>query len=460
MTKHGFWILFFIFFICLVRPVPFIQGPVDSCNTCAGESRRPFVLKASINDLKKSEKYLRNDLGLSPNDENSSEPLWEQSLKSHPILVFLGGAMFLGGGIAFFMIISRQNRKIREGMELVRENAGKFGGGGYGGSVVVPAPLKEVIKAAEADARSGDVITPEKAVKQMDSVLDSLRVALGAGGRSARLTLFRYDEPDDQFRICGVSHGEDFSLRGTAVSPPEVVFTSPLRTLTLVPKAGNSAMVDSWVYPFGGDSGEFCVLLVEMMISRPPENWQESLRDSLHLLKSLIVRQENLATDPTLTTRDSTGSLDYRATMNRLMEELAKTKKMGIPFSMIAFRVDNQDEVEKRYGAAPLEMAWARFTAAVSSTLRPTDWVMRPRPDLLLVQVLEAGETEGQAVLNRIMRSLSKFAHSKTLEKGLHFKGLNVPYPIDLSPSVGTFFEQILHKVDGQSSVEGTFYHS
>lgn len=460
MTRYGFWVLLFIFFFSLGRPAPSMRGDGSPCTRCGGEMRAPFGMKASINDLKKSEKYLRNDLGLSSGEENSSEPLWEQSLKSHPILISLAGIMFVGGGIAFFMIISRQNRKIREGMELVRENAGKYGGGGYGTSVVAPAPLKEVIKAAEENVRSGREIPPEKAVKQMDSVLDSLRVALGAGGRSARLTLFRYDEPDDQFRICGVSNGEDFSLRGTAVSPPEVVFTSPLRTLTPVAKAGNSAMVDSWVYPFGGDGGEFCVLLVEMMVSRPPDNWQESLRESLHLLKSLIGRQETSGSDPTLTTRDATGSLDYRATMNRLMEELAKTKKMGISFSIIAFRVDNQDEVEKRYGAAPLETAWSKFTGAISSTLRPTDWVMRPRPDLLLVQVLEAGETESQAVLSRIMRSLSKFSSSRTLEKGLHYRGVIVPYPIDLAPSVGTFFEQILHKVEGQGSVDGTFYYS
>lgn len=460
MTRYGFWILLFIFFFCLGRPAPSTRGSSSSCAPCGREMRAPFGLKASINDLKKSEKYLRNDLGLSSGDENSSEPLWEQSLKNHPLLISFAAIMFLGGGVAFFIIISRQNRKIREGMELVRENSGKYGGGGYGTSVVTPAPIKEAIKAAEESVRRGGELPPEKAIKQMDSVLDSLRVALGVGGRSARLTLFRYDEPDDQFRICGVSNGEDFSLRGTAVSPPEIVFTSPLRMLTLVPKAGNIAMFDSWVYPFGADGGEFCVLLVEMMISRPPDNWQDSLQESLHLLKSLIVRQEASGSDPTLTTRDATGSLDYRATMNRLMEELAKTKKMGISFSMIAFRVDNQDDVEKRYGAAPLEIAWSKFTAAVSSTLRPTDWVMRPRPDLLLVQVLEAGEAEGQAVLSRIMRSLSKFASSRTLEKGLHYRGVIVPYPIDLAPSVGTFFEQILHKVEGQGGVEGTFYYS
>ena len=459
MTKYGFWVLLFLLLFSLGRLAPSERRDASLCDRCGGEIRSPFAMKASVSDLKKSEKYLRNDLGLSTNDENSSEPLWERSLKSHPFLVFLGGAMFLGGGIVFFMIMSQQNRKVREGMELVRENAGKFGGGGYGSSVIATAPIKEIIKAAEEDVRTGGEFPPEKAVKRMDSVLDSLRVALGVGERSSRLTLFRYDEPDDQFRICGVSNGEDFSLLGTAVSPPEIVFTSPLRSLTSVPKAG-SAMVDSWVYPFGADGGEFCVLLVEMMVSRPPDNWQDSLRESLDLLKSLIGRQESSGSDPTLTTRDVTGSLDYRATMNRLMEELAKTKRMGISFSMIGFLVDNQDEVEKRYGAAPLETAWSKFTATVSSTLRPTDWVMRPRPDLLLVQVLEAGETEGQAVLTRMMRSLSKYSTSRTLEKGLHYRGVIVSYPIELSPSVGTFFEQILHKVESQSSVEGTFYYS
>ena len=460
MRKNGFWILLFIFLSDLFCQFPLGEIGRSRCAECGSISAPPLFLDVSVNDLKKSEKYLRNDLGLPSVNPNPSEPLWERSLKGHPILVFFSAVMFLGGGVAFFLIISRQNRRLREGMELVRENAGRFGGGGYGRPSGASAPLKEVIKATEEDVRAGGELPPEKAVRRMDSVLDSLRLALGTGGRTSRLTLFRYDESDDQFRICGVSSGEDFTLLGTSVSPPELVFSSPLRTLTFVPKTGNFGTVDSWIYPFGGDGGEFCVLMVEMTVSRPPDNWQDNVRESLHLLKSLIVRQESGGTDPTLTTRDSTGSLDYRATMNRLMEELAKTKKMEIPFSMIAFRVDNQDEAEKRYGTASLEAAWTRLTNAVSATLRPTDWVMRPRPDLLLIQVLEAGEAEGQAVLNRIVKSLSKFSSSKTLEKGLHYKVVLVPYPLDLAPSVGTFFEQILHKVDGPSSVDGTFYYS
>ena len=460
MRKNGFWILLFIFLSDLFCQFPLGEIGRSRCAECGSISAPPLFLDVSVNDLKKSEKYLRNDLGLPSVNPNPSEPLWERSLKSHPILVFFSAVMFLGGGVAFFLIISRQNRRLREGMELVRENAGRFGGGGYGRPSGASAPFKEVIKATEEDVRVGGELPPEKAVRRMDSVLDSLRLALGTGGRTSRLTLFRYDESDDQFRICGVSSGEEFTLLGTSVSPPELVFSSPLRTLTFAPKTGNFGTVDSWIYPFGGDGGEFCVLMVEMTVSRPPDNWQDNVRESLHLLKSLIVRQESGGTDPTLTTRDSTGSLDYRATMNRLMEELAKTKKMEIPFSMIAFRVDNQDEVEKRYGAAPLELAWTRLTTAVSATLRPTDWVMRPRPDLLLIQVLEAGEVEGQAVLNRIVKSLSKFSSSRTLEKGLHYRVVLVPYPLELSPSVGTFFEQILLKVDGPSSVDGTFYYS
>ena len=460
MRKNGFWILLFISLLGLFFHFPSGGNGNSRCAECGSISGSPLFRDVSVNDLKKSEKYLRNDLGLPSVNPNPSEPLWERSLKGHPILVFFSAVMFLGGGVAFFLIISRQNRRLREGMELVRENAGRFGGGGYGRPSGASAPLKEVIKATEEDVRAGGELPPEKAVRRMDSVLDSLRLALGTGGRTSRLTLFRYDESDDQFRICGVSSGEEFTLLGTSVSPPELVFSSPLRTLTFAPKTGNFGTVDSWIYPFGGDGGEFCVLMVEMTISRPPDNWQDNVKESLHLLKSLIVRQESGGTDPTLTTRDSTGSLDYRATMNRLMEELAKTKKMEIPFSMIAFRVDNQDEVEKRYGTASLEAAWTRLTNAVSATLRPTDWVMRPRPDLLLIQVLEAGEAEGQAVLNRIVKSLSKFSSSKTLEKGLHYKVVLVPYPLDLAPSVGTFFEQILHKVDGPSSVDGTFYYS
>ena len=460
MRKNGFWILLFISLLGLFFHFPSGGNGNSRCAECGSISGSPLFRDVSVNDLKKSERYLRNDLGLPSAPPSPTEPLWERSLKSHPILVFSSAAMFLGGGVAFFLIISRQNRRLREGMELVRENAGRFGGGGYGHPSRTSVPLKEVIKATEEDVRSGGELPPEKAVRRMDSVLDSLRTALGAGGRSARLTLFRYDESDDQFRICGVSRGEEFNLLGTSISPPELVFSSPLRTLTFVPKTGTLGMVDSWIYPFGGDGGEFCILMLEMTVSRPPDNWQDNVQESLHLLKSLIVRQESGGTDPTLTTRDPTGSLDYRATMNRLMEELAKTKKLEIPFSMIAFRVDNQDEVEKRYGAAPLELAWTRLTSAVSANLRPTDWVMRPRPDLLLIQVLEAGEAEGQAVLTRIVKSLSKFSSSKTLEKGLHYRVVLVPYPLELSPSVGTFFEQILHKVDGPSSVDGTFYYS
>ncbi len=271
MRKNGFWILLFIFLSDLFCQFPLGEIGRSRCAECGSISAPPLFLDVSVNDLKKSEKYLRNDLGLPSVNPNPSEPLWERSLKSHPILVFFSAVMFLGGGVAFFLIISRQNRRLREGMELVRENAGRFGGGGYGRPSGASAPFKEVIKATEEDVRAGGELPPEKAVRRMDSVLDSLRLALGTGGRTSRLTLFRYDESDDQFRICGVSSGEDFTLLGTSVSPPELVFSSPLRTLTFVPKTGNFGTVDSWIYPFGGDGGEFCVLMVEMTVSRPPD---------------------------------------------------------------------------------------------------------------------------------------------------------------------------------------------
>ena len=102
MTRYGFWVLLIIFFFSLGRPAPFTKGDGSPCTPCGGEMRAPFGMKASINDLKKSEKYLRNDLGLSSGEENSSEPLWEQSLKSHPILISLAGIMFVGGGNCFF----------------------------------------------------------------------------------------------------------------------------------------------------------------------------------------------------------------------------------------------------------------------------------------------------------------------------------------------------------------------
>ncbi|MEC4683357.1 MAG: diguanylate cyclase [Nitrospirota bacterium] len=432
------------------------QGPASP-----GQERSnadPFQ-KASVEDLKRSEEYLRKDLGLD-DLEDSSEPLWIRSAKRHPILVVLTSLMFLGGLSGFLWILKRYNRELEEGLALSRENMARSGGS-YGGRASAPTPIQEIIAGEEHEIQSLPSLPHEKIPRMVDSVLDSLRYSLGSGARISRVSLFLFDDIASHFRVCGFSKGEDFHSHNPVATPPENIFSTPLRTLSEYTDKGASGKksLRSWSYPFVIDSGEFCAITLEMPQGDPPDNWGDYLQGSLHLMKALVSRQKYGSTDVTLTTRDDSGSLDYRATLNRLVEEWARTRKVAIPFSVIAIQIDNVSELRKYYGSEAMDLAWNRLVALLKSILRQTDWVMRPDKALILVQLLEASYADGLTVQKRIARALEGSVHKKTIDRPMHYRGVLVAIPVDSSVSVTTLFDQILRRFDERTDFEGDFYY-
>ncbi len=424
------------------------------------DSGRALSRQISVEDLKRSEKYLRKDLGLDENSGDSSLPLWESSLRAHPVLVFISTILFLGGILGFIVIYRRQSRHLKEGLEEVRKREAGLGGG-ISGLPKSPSAIREVLEKEKIELGMIPQSTPEKALRRVDSVLDSLRNSLGAGMRKSRISVFRYEENDGQFRICGFSKGPEFlELNMSAFSLDEVMGL-PLLILSPFRKENNGLKEEkSWIFPFVVDSGGFCLIVLEMGSGEPPITWSDTILESLPLIKILIARQENLRDDVSLTTRDSSGSLDYRATMNRLLEEWGRTQRLGIPFSVIALRIDNLKDIEKYYGTGPLEMAWTKLTGTLGAILRSTDWIMRPKEDLLMIQVLEAGHGEGLAVMGRIVKILSRYGHSEKLEKGFHYRGILMSYPPETSLSIHDFLDQILRRLEERSDLEGTFFYA
>ncbi len=423
------------------RPAPSLSG--------APESRL-----VSVEDLRRSEEFLRKDLGLENGTRPSTMPLWEHSLRAHPFLVLGSSLLFLGGIVASVIIFRRQNRLLEEGLAKLREQeAGR--GSGVPGPAKAPASLQSILEKERNEIEKLPAILPEKALRKVDTVLDTLRQALGAGLRNSRISLFRYDEKEAQFRICGFSNGPEFQILNTAVFFPAEIMGLPLRVLSPFQKKEGS-----WIFPFVVDSGAFCAILLEMGSGVPPNAWTESIQESMPLIKALIARQESEREDASLTTRDSSGSLDYRATMNRLLEEWSRTRRLGVPFSVIALQIDNLPEVERYYGTGPLERAWSRITGSIAAILRATDWIMRPQEDLLMIQILEAGPTEGRAVMGRIAKELSRHGQSENLEKGLHYRGILISYSPESAPSIHTFLDQIQARLSERTDFEGTFFHA
>ena len=413
----------------------------------------------SVEDLKRSEHYLRKDLGLNNTPENPSLPVWERSMKVHPVLVFISALLFLGGVAGFIVIFRRQSKLLKEGLDVVKEHESGRGGG-------IPRLPRSSTMILEKIEKDQDEIgklpfmPPEKALRKVDNVLDFLRHSLGSGTRDSRISLFRYDENDGQYRICGFSKGREFLNLDMPFFPPERVMSLPLRVLSPFQGEEDQAIESKkWIFPFVVDSGGFCLILLEMGSGEPPVAWTETIQESMPLIKGLIARQENLREDVSLTTRDSSGSLDYRATMNRLLEEWEKTQRLGIPFSVIALRIVNLKEIEKYYGASRMEMAWKKLTGTMASNLRPTDWIMRPQEDLVMIQILEAGPVEGRAVMGRISKTLSLHGQSEKLEKGLHYRGCLMSYPPESGPSIHTFLKQILQRLDEMADFEGTYFY-
>ncbi len=412
---------------------------------------------ASVEDLKRSEKFLRKDLGLGDETQPPTRPLWERSVIAHPFLVLGSSLLFLGGIVAAIVVFRRQNRMLAEGMAEVRKlEAGR--GSGYPGLTKTTPLLHSLLEKEKNEIEKLSVIPPEKALRKVDNVLDSLRQSLGAGMRNSRISLFMYDEKMTQFRVVGFSNGPEFRSLNTASLFPAEIMGLPLRVLSPLRKREREGV---WIFPFVVDSGTFCAILLEMESGNPPNAWTESVQESMPLIKALIARQEeNDRGDASLTTRDSSGSLDYRATMNRLLEEWGRTRRLGIPFSVVALHIDNLREVERYYGAEPMEKAWSLITGSIASTLRSTDWIMRPQEDLLMVQILEAGPVEGRAVEGRIARALSRYGQSEKLEKGLHYRGIMISYPPESAPSIHTFLDQILERLSERTDFEGTFFYA
>ena len=424
------------------------------------DSGRALLRQISVEDLKRSEKYLRKDLGLDENSENSSLPLWERSLRAHPVIVFISALLFLGGILGFITVYRRQSRLLAEGLEEVRKREAETGGG-MPGLPKPPATIREVLEKEKTELGRIPQIAPEKALRRVDSVLDLLRNSLGAGMRKSRISVFRYEEKDGQFRICGFSMGPEFHELNIPPLSLDEVMRFPLLILSPFRKENNGLKEEkSWIFPFVVESGGLCLILLEMGLGEPPITWSEAIMESLPLIKILIARQENLREDVSLTTRELSGSLDYRATMNRLLEEWGRTQRLGIPFSVIALRIDNLKEIEKYYGTGPLEMAWTKLTSILGATLRSTDWIMRPKEDLLMIQVLEAGHAEGLAVMGRMVKTLSRYGHSEKLEKGFHYRGILISYSPETSLSIQTFLDQILRRLEDRSDLEGTFFYS
>ncbi len=430
------------------------SGPVFATRSPAFFSDIPQARLISVEDLRRSEKFLRKDLGLENGAQHSPLPLWERSLLAHPFLVFGSSLLFLGGIVGFIVIFRRQNRLLEEGLAKIREQE-EVRGSGFPGLAKAPAPLHRLLENEKDEIAKLPAIPPEKALRKVDNVLDSLRQTLGAGMRNSRISLFRFDEKESQFRICGFSNGPEFQNLNTAILFPAEVMGLPLRVLSPFRKKEGG-----WIFPFVVDSGAFCAILLEMGSGEPPNAWTDSVQESMPLIKALVARQESEGEDASLTTRDSSGSLDYRATMNRLLEEWSRTRRLGIPFSVIALHFDNLPEVERYYGTGPMELAWTRITGTIAATLRATDWIMRPQEDLLMIQILEAGPLEGRAVASRIAKALSRFGQSEKLEKGLHYRGVMISYPPESAPSIHTFLDQILERLSERTDFEGTFFHA
>jgi GGDEF domain-containing protein len=413
----------------------------------------------SVEDLKRSEKYLRKDLGLESHPSHPSEPLWKRSIEDHPFLVSMSALMFGGGILALILVMRNQNRKLKEGLILARENDARLGGS-YGGRNHVPVPIQEIISKEAEEIKNLPALSIEKIPRKVDSVLDSLRSALGAGSSNSRTSLYRFDEGTKQFRMCGFSIGESFQSGNSLLTPPKEIFSSPLRALSRFPETGTQETfsMNRWFYPFVIDSGELCVLILEMNERQPPDNWSEFIKASIHLLKALIARQVGSSEDVTLNTHDESGSLDYRATLNRMLAEWDKSKKIGIPFSVIALRIDNMNDLRRFYGIAPMDIAWNRLASLLKSNLRQTDWLMRPERDLLLLQLVEAGHAEGQAVQKRLAGILEDSVRFKTIDRSMKYRGVLVSYPADTSISAESFFNRILRRFDEPADFEGDYF--
>lgn len=432
------------------------QSPVSPPNMSA---EGVHYRLASVEDLKRSEKYLKKDLGLGESPENSGEPLWKVSMAEHPFLVALGALMFVGGSIALVLVLRRQNRLLKEGQSLARSNENRPGGG-YGTALGLPVPIQEVIAKETQEIQSLPSVPIEKIPRKVDGVLDSLRLSVGIRAGKSRLSLFRFDEKANQFRICGFSKGEEFQTFNPLLAPPKEILSAPLRSMTHFSENGaiGKDPFAGWFYPFVIDSGELCVLILEMPEGNPPDNWVEYIQGSLQFLKALVARQESSREDVTLKTRDDSGSLDYRGTMNSLLEEWGRARILKIPFVVIAIRVDNMTELIKYFGIAPMNTAWNKFIARITSLLRPTDKVMRPERDLVLLHILEVGIAEGHSVQKRIVDALAKSAQLRTIDRSMHFRGVMMAYSVESSISPTTFFDQILHRFDERVDFDGEYF--
>lgn len=432
-----------------------------------GGAKIPGMELASLDELKNSETYLRKDLGLGSGSGDSSTPLWQREIEERPLTVGISALMAVGGIVGFVIIYRRQSRATKDGLKLARENAARYGGGyggGGGGSPGMPAPIpiQELISKESEQIETVAVLSQEKVPRRVDSVLDSLRYAVGTGAAASRISLVRQEDDARQFRIAGFSKGEDFHVFNPVVTPPEEIFSMPIRALS--PFSGSSGggreATKGWVYPFVSESGELCGLILEMNQGRPPDSWADYVSGSLDLIKALLARQKLAKEDVTLTTQDDSGSLDFRASTNRLLEEWSKATKLGVPFSVVLIRVENNSLLGKLYGTTKMEGVWSRLIEMIKGVLRPSDWVMRPEADLVVVQVLEAGSEEVQVVVRRIVREFRKADTPRTIENPVRYLGVVMTYPIGSGLSVNTFFDQALRRFGEHPDFEGEYYFS
>lgn len=396
---------------------------------------------ASFDDLRKAQKDINRDLGLSPSPQNGAEnsSTSPENSRHHrqanPWIGWSFVAIAVLGIASLFLILRKERREIQQfeqnplailstDREPVLYESGKR-----------PIELPE-LQRPQPEAENVPFPPYPEATKtteeettaltgKLDQFLKGVREQTGSLKDQFELTVQRFDPKLKSFFRVGQTTGSDFPaehvlgfLTEDMASAWKGIHFTEWEKIPIAKGDGHTPIVFSIGFPFFDNKGQLYALTVSCMdCPELPTSWFEGFKEFIPAVQKILLDYPMLRYTLPTETRNNEGELDIRAVENRAFLEIQKGLRLGTVFSLVFIKLALSG---KTGSASFLENEFfPRFKRSTESSLRHGD-AMTVLPDSVVFILLpETNKVEAHYVMERILiqfESLSEEERSPNIK--------------------------------------------
>lgn len=236
-----------------------------------------------------------------------------------------------------------------------------------------------------------------------------------------RLLLLDWEMPQmDGLEVCRVLRERD------TLNPPYIIFLTAKRAPNDMVRALDAGASDCIRKPYDWDELHARIRVGARTLK---------LQDQLHAVQK---EMRNLAMNDMLT-----GIYNRRAIAERLEQELARTRRSGVPLSVGLVDLDQLKEINDTWGHQSGDAAIIAIANTARKLIRKSDVLGRWGGDEFLIIALGEIENETNPLFERIRKS--------TEESAVMFDGNEIPMTVSIGVATATAdetVEELLHRAD------------